>query len=411
MTRMRSRSVGGSLRSFTLLGALLLGCAGAAQQQPSPAPTAEAAASPPPAPLATQAPAPAAPAKAAAITQAPFGKADGKDVTLYTLKNANGLVMKVTDYGTIITELWVPDRAGKLADIVLGFDNLDGYLKGHPYFGATVGRIGNRIRGAKFKLDGKEYKLNANEKPDHLHGGVKGWDKHVWTAAAGETPNGPAITFTYVSPDGDEGYPGTVTAKTTYTLTNTNELKVEMEATTDKPTILNMVHHSYFNLGGHGSGPITEHELQLFADQYTPGDPVIPTGAVTPVKGTAFDFTAAKPIGKDLLKAGGKPIGYDHNFVVNGAPHALRPVARLKDPKSGRVLTLDADQPGVQFYSGKFLDGTVKGKGATYPQYTGLCLETQKFPNSINVPAWRDEVILRPGTTYKHVMVHKFSAE
>jgi aldose 1-epimerase len=401
----------GNTRLFSMLAGLLLACGGTAPE-PSAPPVAEAPASQP---VAAQpsAPPPAPPeVKPSAITKAPFGKADGKDVTLYTLKNANGFVMKVTDYGTIITELHVPDKAGKFADVVLGFETIDGYLQGHPYFGATVGRIGNRIRGAKFKLDGKEYKLAANEKPStHLHGGVKGWDKAVWVGVPSETPDGPAITFTHVSPDGDEGYPGTINAKTVYTLTNKNELRVEMEATTDKPTIVNMVHHSYFNLGGFASGPITDHELQLFADSYTPGDPTIPTGEVVAVKGTPFDFTVPKPIGKDLLKAGGKPIGYDHHWVVNGDIHALRPVARLKDPKSGRVLTLDANQPGVQFYSGKFLDGKLKGKGATYAQYAGLCLETQAVPNSINVPAWKDQVILKPGMTYKHVMNHKFTAE
>ncbi len=390
----------------------LLACGGTAPPSAAPSTPAALPASslsttaspvePPPRPLEPQAP---------AITKAVFGKLGDKDVFVYTLTNASGLVMKVTEYGTIVTELHVPDRSGKLGDIVLGFESLDGYLKGHPYFGATVGRIANRIRDAKFKLDGKEYRLAANDKPHHLHGGVKGWDKAIWTATPSETPEGPAIAFTYVSPDGEEGYPGTVQAKTVYTLTNRNELKVEMEATTDKLTIVNLAHHSYFNLGGFGSGKITEHELTLFADQYTPGDPQVPTGAVAPVKGTPFDFTAPKAIGLDLLKSGGKPIGYDHNWIVNGDPHALRRVARVKDPKSGRVMMLEADQPGVQFYSGKFLDGTLTGKGATYAQYAGFCLETQKFPNSVNVPAWRDEVLLKPGAVYKHVMLHRFSAE
>jgi len=345
------------------------------------------------------------------IEKAAHGKHDGKDVELYTLKNANGLVLKVTTYGAIITELHVPDKSGKLADVVLGFEKLDAYVKGSPYFGATVGRVANRIRDAKFKLDGKDYKLAANNAPHHLHGGNKGWDKVVWTAELRESADGPAIALTYVSRDGEEGYPGTVTAKTTYTLTNKNELRVEMEAVTDKPTLVNMAHHSYWNLAGHASGPITDHELTLFADKYTPGDPMVPTGAIKPVKGTPFDFTVAKVIGKDLQAAGGKPIGYDHNWVVNGDPAAMRPVARLRDPKSGRVLSIDADQPGVQFYSGNFLDGTAEGKGAKYAKYTGLCLETQKFPNSINVPAWKDAVVLKPGQTYKHTMVHRFTTE
>ena len=247
----------------------------------------------------------AAPASEAAmptgvIAKALFGNVDGNDVTLHTLTNQNGLVMKVTTYGAIITELHVPDKEGRSADIVLGFENLDGYLKGSPYFGATVGRVGNRIRDARFKLDGKEYKLADNDKPHHLHGGNKGWDKVVWDAETSETAEGPSIKFTYVSKDGEEGYPGTVTAHAVYTLTNRNELKVEMKASTDKKTLINMVHHSYWNLGGHGSGPITEHELTLNADKYTPGDPIVPTGASKPVNGTAFDFTKPKPIGKDL---------------------------------------------------------------------------------------------------------------
>jgi aldose 1-epimerase len=332
-------------------------------------------------------------------------------VQFFTLTNKNGLVARITNYGAIVTELHVPDRAGTLADIVLGFENLDGYVKGAPYFGAIVGRVANRIGNAEFTLEGKRYTLEPNDKPHHLHGGKKGWDKVVWTARTIDTADGPGLELTYVSKDGEEGYPGTVTAKTLYTLTNANELKVEMSATTDKTTLVNMAHHSYWNLGGHNSGTILDHELTLNADRYTPGSPMVPYGEIKPVKGTAFDFTRAKPIGKDLKQAGGSPIGYDHNFVVNGDPNQLRPVARLKDPKSGRVMTVSADQPGVQFYTGNFLDGSVTGKNTTYMQYAALCLETQKFPNAINVPAWQDQVILKPGQTYRHVMVHTFSAE
>ena len=393
------------------LGWFAMACGGA--RTPASAPPSPESTSPPAAAPVAAAPTAPAPAPAPkAISQAPYGNVDGKPVTLYTLTNSKGLVLKVTDYGTIITELHVPDKAGKLGDIVLGFDNLEGYQKQSPYFGATVGRIANRIRDAKFKLEGKEYKLAANNKPHHLHGGNKGWDKVVWTGEPSETPEGPSIRFTYTSKDGEEGYPGNVTAHTTYTLSNSGELRVEMDAVTDKTTIVNMAHHSYFNLGGHDSGTVAQHELRLFADKYTPGDPMVPTGAIKPVKGTPYDFTAPKAIGKDLKEAGGNPVGFDHNFVVSGDAHALRPVAWLKDPKSGRTMTVDGDQPGVQFYTGNYLDGTVKGKGgATYAQYNGLCLETQKFPNSINVPAWRDEVILKPGATYRHHMVFKFGAE
>jgi len=357
----------------------------------------------------TLAPAPAQVSPAIAVT--PFGKIDDTPVHLYTLTNKNGLVARITNYGAIVTELHVPDRHGTLADIVLGFDSLDGYVNGRSYFGAIVGRVANRIRNAEFTLEGTHYTLEANDKPHHLHGGRRGWDKVVWSVLPIDTAEGPALELTYVSKDGEEGYPGTVTAKTVYTLTNDDELKVEMQATTDKTTLVNMAHHSYWNLGGHNSGTILDHELTLHADQYTPGTPLVPDGRVLPVKGTPFDFTSAKVIGKELKHVGGSPIGYDHNFVVNGVPNQLRPVGRLKDPKSGRVMTVSADQPGVQFYTSNFLDGSVSGKGATYVQYAALCLETQKFPNAINVPSWRDQVIVRPGEVYRHVMVHRFSAE
>jgi len=344
-------------------------------------------------------------------TAAAFGKLGDTPVQIYTLTNKNGLVARITNYGATLTELHVPDRAGTLADVVLGFDDLDGYRKGTAYFGAIVGRVANRIMNASFELEGQRYSLAANDRPHHLHGGRTGWDKVIWNARPVDTADGPALELIYVSKDGEEGYPGTVTARTVYTLTNKNELKVEMDATTDKTTLVNMAHHSYWNLGGYNSGTILDHELMLNADQYTPGTPMVPDGRVVSVKGTPFDFTSVKAVGRDLKQTGGKPIGYDHNFVVNGPPTQLRPVARLRDPKSGRVMTVAADQPGVQFYTGNFLDGSAKGKGATYGQYAALCLETQKFPNAINVPAWRDQVILRPGQMYRHLMVHTFSAE
>jgi aldose 1-epimerase len=393
--------------------ATLAGCGGppppAQPTQPAPVAAPEA----PPSPEATstkeEAPQPAA------ITMSKFGTVDGKEVNLYQLTNANGLLMKVTNYGAIVTEFHVPDRTGKLGDIVAGYDNLDGYLKATPYFGATIGRLANRItNNGRFQLEGKWYQLAANDPPYHLHGGKKGWDKVVWdVVGTEETPQGPAIKLTYFSKDGEEGYPGNVTANVTYTLTNDNTFKVEMEATTDQPTIINMAHHSYWNLGGYDSGTILDHELTLHADQYTPGNPVVANGVIKPVKGTPFDFTEPKPIGKDLAAVviKGNPPGYDHNWVVNGDPHTLRPVARVKDPKSGRVMTLEGDQPGVMFYAGLFLDGTITGKGHTYQRYDAFCMETQKFPNSINVPAWRDEVILKPGQTYKHTMIHRFSTE
>jgi aldose 1-epimerase len=360
---------------------------------------------------ATPAPTPRAQTPAA-TTVAPFGKLGTTDVQLYTLTNARGLVARITNYGAIVTELHVPDRAGRLADVVLGFDSVDQYVKSNPYFGAIVGRVANRIMNARFDLDGRSFALEPNDKPHHLHGGTRGWDKVIWTANPLEAAEGPALELTYVSKDGDGGYPGTVRARTVYTLTNRNELKVEMEASTDATTLVNMAHHTYWNLAGHGSGTILDHELILYADQYTPGTPMVPDGRIVPVAGTPFDFTTAKSIGMDLQRTSGKPIGYDHNFVVRGEADRLRPVARLDDPKSGRVMTISSDQPGVQFYTGNFLDGSIRGKGgATYVQHAGLCLETQKFPNAINIPAWRDQVILRPGQTYRHVMIHAFSVD
>jgi len=346
------------------------------------------------------------------IEKAPFGQADGQDVDLYTLTNANGLVLKVMTYGAAITQLWLPDRQGRSADVVLGFDDLAGYLNANPYFGVTVGRVANRIRNATFTLEGHTYRVAANDHGNHLHGGVKGWDKVVWTATTSRSPDGPVLTLRYLSKDGEEGYPGTVTAEVSYTLSNSNQLKIAMRATTDRTTLVNMAQHSYFNLAGEAAGSVAEHVLRLDAAAYTPGDPVIPTGEVKPVAGTPFDFTTAKPVGRDLKAAGGTPIGYDHNFVVDGPPAAMRPVALLREPGSGRVLRLASNQPGVQFYTGNYLDGSAIGKGGRpYRQYAGLCLETQVFPDAINVDAWRDQVILSPGQTYAHDMLLTFATE
>jgi aldose 1-epimerase len=405
------------MRGFHVgLGWLVLAaCSGAktpppAEVQGAPAPSPAVTA--PSATGTTAAAEPPPPVPKASVSEAAYGKLGDLDVRLYTLTNQHGLVVKITDYGATVTECHVPDKHGKLADVVLGFESLEGYTQEkNPFFGAIVGRVANRIRNAKFELEGKTYQLAANDKPHTLHGGKKGWDKVLWQAKPSESPEGAALELSYVSKDGEEGFPGTVSARVVYTLTQNNELHVEMSATTDRTTIVNLAHHSYWNLAGFGAGPITDHEVQLFADRYTPGDPMVPTGELKAVSGTPFDFTTPKPIGRDLLKTGGKPIGYDHNFAVNGEPRALRPVARVKDPKSGRVLTLEADQPGVQFYTGNFLDGSLSGKGAKFAQYTGFCLETQAFPNAINVPAWRDQVILKPGTDYTHTMVHRFSAE
>jgi len=348
------------------------------------------------------------------IQQKAWGEVEGQPVTLFTLTNENGLVLKVATYGGIITELHVPDRSGKLADIVLGFDDVTSYVKHSPYFGAIIGRVANRISGARFELDGTSYQLAANDGKNSLHGGVKGWDKVVWDAVALETPHGPSVQLSYTSKDGEEGFPGTVRAKNTYTLTNQNELKVELQAETDRLTVINLAHHSYFNLAGHAAGTVASQVVKLNASQYTPNDPALHTvsGEVVPVFGTPFDFTKAKPIGQDLQAAGGDPIGFDSNWMVDGPSLELRDVAQVKDPHSGRVLTLKGDQPGVQFYTGNYLDGTLVGKGgAKYPRYAGFCLETQRFPNAINVPAFRDQVILKPDARYSSTMIFSFSTE
>lgn len=347
------------------------------------------------------------------IDRIPWGAVDGQAVDLYTLTNVNGLVARIATYGATLVDMVVPDRDGRLDDIVLGHEALGPYLEAPRYFGATVGRVGNRIAGAAFELDGRTFELAANQAPNHLHGGTRGWDKVVWRAEAADTPDGACLRLRHTSPDGDEGYPGTVDATTTYTLRDENELVIEMTATTDEPTIVNMVHHTYFNLDPAPDSDVADHVLQLFAASWTPGMP--PDGHVESVAGTPFDFRSPKPIGHDLQAAGspggGGAPGYDGNWVVDGAPNDLRPVARLSHPGSGRVVTLRANQPGVQFYSGVFLDGATSGKGRRHALYGGLCLETQAFPNAINVPAWRDQVILRPGATYRHEMVFGFETE
>lgn len=361
-----------------------------------------------------------------AFEQEPYGKvpdtkddkgmvlAEGGNVTLYTLVNRNNLVMKCTEYGAIITELHVPDKDGKKGDIVLGFDKLDGYLKGHPYFGTNAGRSANRIAKGKFKIDGKDFTVATNNDANHLHGGVNGFDKRVWKGEAAMGTTGPSVKFTYTSKDMEEGYPGALTATVTYTLTDNNELVVEYRATTDKPTLCNLAHHSYFNLAGHSSGDIKGHEVQILAKNYTPADDtLIPTGKIDPVAGTAFDFTAATPIGKNLEKAGGKPVGFDLNYVLDGkAGGAPFLAARVTEPKSGRVMEVHTTEPGLQFYSGNFLDGTNTGKGgAVYKQYNGFCMEPQKFPDSVNKPEWKEKSnpVLRPGETYKQTTIYKFS--
>jgi aldose 1-epimerase len=342
------------------------------------------------------------------IGRSEFGRAGDQTAHLFTLRNSGGMVAKITDYGTILTELHVPGREGKTADVVLGFDALEEYLKGHPFFGAIAGRVANRIAGGRFTLDGKEYALAVNNGPNHLHGGIRGFDKYVWEAEASDTPEGPSLRMTRTSPAGEEGYPGALRATVAYTLTERNELRIEMAAVTDAPTIVNLAHHTYWNLAGHGSGEILGHELRIDADRYTPADAtLIPTGAIEPVADTPYDFRTPKKIGKDIDRV---ELGYDINFVVNGEPGTLRPAARAREPVSGRVLELHTTEPGVQLYTANKL-GLRKGKGgAEYGRYAGFCLETQHYPDSVNKPHW-PTVVLRPGRTYRHVMAHRFTVE
>lgn len=334
-------------------------------------------------------------------------------ITAYTLTNRNGMKVKCITYGAIVTEIHAPDKDGKLADVALGFGNLDGYLKGHPYFGSNAGRCANRIAKGKFTLDGKEYTLATNNGPNHLHGGVKGFDKKVWRAEPFLGSTGPGVKFTDNSPDMEEGYPGNLSVTITYTLTDNNELVVDYRATTDKPTVCNLAHHSYFNLAGHNSGDILGHVAEFAAKNYTPADDtLIPTGKIAPVAGTPFDFTKPKAIGQDLKKAGGDPVGYDLNYVLDkGQTERPEFAARVTEPKSGRTLEVLTTEPGLQFYTGNFLDGTNTGKGgAVYKQYNGFCLEAQKFPDSINKPEWKEKSnpVLRPGETYKQTTIYKF---
>ncbi len=346
--------------------------------------------------------------KKMSIKKQAFGKtADGKDVDLYTLTNANGLKTEIMTYGGIVRTLEVPDRDGNLGDIVLGYDSLDEYIENNPYFGALVGRYGNRIAKGKFTLDGVEYTLATNNGPNHLHGGVKGFDKVVWDAEPMEDETGVGLKLTYLSKDGEEGYPGNLKCTVIYTLTNDNELKVSYEAETDKPTVLNLTHHSYFNLAGHGSGDILAHELMLTADNFTPVDEgLIPTGEIKAARGTLMDFTRPMSIGARIAQVKG---GYDHNYVLNSSDGSLALAASVYESRSGRVMEIFTTEPAIQFYSGNFLDGSNKGKGAVYNKHNGFCLETQHFPDSPNKANF-PSVVLKPGEKYTHLTVHKFSA-
>lgn len=343
-----------------------------------------------------------------------FGKLpDGTIVRLYTLAGRRGLVAKVTNYGAILTELHAPDRHGEAANIVHGFDNLEQYAKGHPGFGATIGRFANRIARARFSVDGVEYRLAANNGRNHLHGGLRGFDKAVWKAAPLKmTANGAAaVQFTWFSVDGEEGYPGNLEVSVTYAVTDDNDLRIDFVATTDKATPINLTNHSYFNLAG--SGDVLGHEMQINADRYTPvDDELIPTGEIAGVKGTPLDFTRPAPIGARIEQLKPNPGGYDHNYVLNrdgGAAPSL--AARTCEPTSGRVLEVFTTEPGMQLYTGNFLDGKHTGVGGViYGRHSGFCLETQHFPDSPNHPDFPD-CTLRPGQTLRSTTIYRFSAE
>jgi len=335
---------------------------------------------------------------------------DGTAVKIYTLANRQGMVAKITEYGAILTELWVPDRNGKPGDVVLGFDNLERYVKGHPFFGAIAGRVANRIAKGKFTLDGREYTLAVNNAPNHLHGGLKGFDKKVWhSRPLHGMENEVAVEFSYTSPDGEEGYPGTLNVKVVYTLTDDNELRIDYTATTDKPTIVNLTNHSYFNLAE--SGSILEHRLLLNAERYTAADEtLIPTGEILSVKGTGLDFTEPRRIGERIADYLSFAKGYDHNFVLDSGGKSLARCARVQDPSSGRVMEVWTTEPGVQLYCGNHLDGSLTGVGGVvYKQHTGFCLETQHYPDSINHPSF-PSVVLRPGQTFRSTTAYKFAA-
>ena len=340
-----------------------------------------------------------------------FGKTpDGKQVDLYTLTNTRGIRARITSFGAILVSLEVADRDGSLVDITLGFDKLDGYLGVHPYFGAIVGRYANRIGKAAFKLDGKVYKLAANNGENHLHGGTKGFDKAVWRLEdLGVKGAGAMVKMSYISEDGEEGYPGNLACSVTYTLTEDNKLEISYDAETDKKTVVNLTNHSYFNLAGQGTGDILGHELMLNADKYTVVDKgLIPTGENRSVKGTPMDFTTPMTIGSRIGQVEG---GYDHNYVLNSRGGTLALAAKVYEPTSGRVMEIYTDQPGVQFYTGNFLDGSVTGKaGKVYQKNYGFCLETQHFPDSPNKPDF-PSVVLLPGQRYATVTVYKFSTK
>jgi aldose 1-epimerase len=348
------------------------------------------------------------------ISKASFGAmGDGTPVDIYTLRTADGVEVRLTNYGGTITSWMAPDRQGRFGDVVLGCDTLEGYLTGKSYLGCIAGRCANRIGKARFTLNGKTYQLAVNNGPNTLHGGVRGFDKVVWQAAASMTADGPAVELSYLSKDGDEGYPGNLRVKAVHTLTSDGGVRIDFTAMTDQDTVVNLTNHSYFNLAG--KGDVLGHLMQINGDKITPIDAtLIPTGELQPVAGTAFDFRKPASIGARIgeadeqLKFGG---GYDHNWVLNKAPHKLEVAARVTEPTSGRVLEVLATQPGVQFYSGNFLDGTIKGKnGWNYQYRNGFCLEPQHFPDAVNHPNFPSPVV-KAGGTYRETIIFRISTD
>ncbi len=352
----------------------------------------------------------------AAIKKQAFGKmADGTPIDLYVLANKTGMEVAITSYGGVVVSVKVPDRKGRLADVVLGHDTGEEYLNDPSHFGGIIGRYGNRIAQGKFSLNGRTYSLARNNGPNHLHGGVKGFDKVVWQAGEISSAEGPAVELRYLSKDGEEGYPGNLSVRVVYTLTDQNELKIDYQATTDQDTVVNLTNHSYFNLAGEGSGDILSHQLRINADRFTPVDGgLIPTGELRSVQGTPFDFSKLTPIGARIeqadeqLKTGR---GYDHNFVLNGGGKTLALAAEVFEPSSGRLMEVWTTEPGVQFYTGNFLDGRVRGKsGKPYQRRTGFCLETQHFPDSPNQPAF-PSTALKAGAQYRTTTIYRFSTQ
>jgi aldose 1-epimerase len=341
------------------------------------------------------------------IRKEPFGMTSGKEVFLFTLSNNRNMTVKLTNYGGIVTSITTPDKSGKIADVVLGFNTLQEYQAENPFLGALVGRYGNRIADARFVLKGKEYKLARNDGKNHLHGGMVGFNKVVWDATENKTDDGVAVKLSYLSKDGEEGYPGNLQVTVTYLLNDQNELVITYEANTDKTTVINLTQHSYFNLEGEGSGNVLGHEMMINADKYTAINAEhIPTGEIQAVANSPLDFRKSKTIGAKIDELEG---GYDHNYVLNKSNNELSLAAKVYEPNSGRRMEVYTTEPGMQFYTGNFLDGTLKGKaGKSYIKHSGFCLETQHFPDSPHNPEF-PSTVLNPGETYKQVTIYKFS--